>query len=155
MTTERLARLLATCGGIGYAPAGPGTAASLAAVVLAYSFVSVTAFPLIWLAALAVLAFGPAVWAAGVTARSLETADPSIVVIDEVVGQWLALSAASAGEWMHWAAAFALFRFFDIAKPFPLRRLERLPGGLGIVADDAAAGLCGIIMLASWRWFFD
>jgi phosphatidylglycerophosphatase A len=49
-------------------------------------------------------------------------------------------------------AAFLLFRLFDVVKPYPIRRLEHLPGGLGVVADDAAAGLCAMIVVAAWRW---
>ena len=69
-----------------------------------------------------------------------DVTDPGFVVIDEVVGQWIALLGSPA-DWRHGLIALVLFRLFDITKPFPVRRLERLPGGWGIVFDDVAAGL--------------
>jgi len=69
------------------------------------------------------------------------------VVIDEVLGQWLTLAGAAALNWKSWLAAFLLFRLFDIWKPFPVRQLEALPGGWGIVADDLMAGLYGALVL--------
>ncbi|NTV81952.1 MAG: phosphatidylglycerophosphatase A, partial [Candidatus Aminicenantes bacterium] len=71
--------------------------------------------------------------------------DPGRIVIDEVVGQLLAL-AFLPGAWVPVAVAFALFRFFDIIKPWPIRRLERLPGGWGIMADDVGAGLAAAVL---------
>jgi len=81
-------------------------------------------------------------------ARLLDAADPGCVVVDELVGQWVAFLPFHQPPWD--AAApwelfglFALFRFFDIVKPWPIRRIEAmLPGGLGVMADDVAAGLC-------------
>ena len=64
------------------------------------------------------------------------------VVVDEVLGQWLTLAGAPRLDtWQVWLAAFVLFRFFDIVKPFPVRRLEAIPGGAGIVIDDLGAGV--------------
>jgi phosphatidylglycerophosphatase A len=73
-------------------------------------------------------------------ARESGRKDPQFVVIDEVAGQWIALLGSRA-NWRHALIALLLFRLFDIAKPFPIRRLENLPGGWGIVFDDVAAGL--------------
>jgi len=67
--------------------------------------------------------------------------------VDEAIGQWVTLAGATAFNWKSWLAAFLLFRFFDIVKPPPVRQLEALPGGLGIVADDVAAGLLGALVL--------
>jgi phosphatidylglycerophosphatase A len=89
----------------------------------------------------------PAIWAAGETARQSGIEDPRFVVVDEVVGQWLALAGARVFNWKSWLAAFVLFRLFDIWKPFPVRQLESLPGGLGIVADDLMAGLYAALVL--------
>jgi phosphatidylglycerophosphatase A len=89
----------------------------------------------------------PGIWAAGRTARLIAKEDPAIVVVDEVLGQWLALLGAVVLNWKAFLAAFVLFRIFDIWKPQPIRRLERLPSGVGIVADDLAAGLYGAIIL--------
>jgi phosphatidylglycerophosphatase A len=79
------------------------------------------------------------VWVAGRYAAVRGGDDPQEVVIDEVAGQWLALLPLAL-EPLHYAVGFAAFRLLDTAKPWPIRRLERLPGGLGIMADDLAAG---------------
>ena len=102
---------------------------------------------------LAALAFAPAVWAATGTARALSAKDPQIVVIDEVIGQWIALAGAPLFNWKSCLGAFVLFRLFDIWKPAPVRQLENLPEGLGIVADDAMAGIYAALVLALSGWF--
>ncbi len=78
--------------------------------------------------------------------------DPSCVVLDEVVGLWIAVAPVSAGSWPQWVCALILFRAFDIGKPFGIRRLEALPGGRGVLADDVAAGACAMIGVAVVRW---
>ena len=69
------------------------------------------------------------------------------MVVDEVVGQWIALAGATALNWKSLAAGFVLFRLFDIWKPWPVNRLEDLHGGVGIVADDAMAGFYAAVVL--------
>ena len=96
---------------------------------------------------LGVLLAIPGIWAAGVTAREIKSKDPQIVVVDEVVGQWITLAGATAVNWHSFVLAFALFRIFDIWKPAPVRQLERLPGGIGIVADDMMAGVYAALVL--------
>jgi phosphatidylglycerophosphatase A len=91
---------------------------------------------LIWIAVSIVLG----VPAATIVARQSGRKDPQFVVIDEVAGQWIAL-LFSPVDWRHALIALVLFRFFDITKPFPVRQLESLPEGWGIVFDDVAAGL--------------
>ncbi len=139
----KLAFVLATWFGCGLAPIAPGTAGSLAAIVIAYFLPWPP--PAFALCALAITPLG--IWAAGVTAKQVGREDPGLVVIDEVAGQWLTLSAAATLNWKSLLLAFALFRLFDIWKPFPVNRLERLPGGLGIMADDLAAGLYGALVI--------
>jgi phosphatidylglycerophosphatase A len=102
---------------------------------------------------LAAVAFGPAVWAAGITAETLQRKDPSIVVVDEVIGQWISLAGARRFNWETYLAAFVLFRLFDIWKPPPVRQLEALPGGLGINADDVMAGIYAALVLFLAGWF--
>ncbi len=102
--------------------------------------------------AILALALTPAaIWAADVTARETGLKDPQIVVIDEVVGQWMTFAGlsswASPLSWRGWLAAFALFRAFDIWKPPPVRQLERLHGGTGIVVDDLMAGVYAALVL--------
>ena len=96
---------------------------------------------------LAALLFLPAVWAAGLTARTLQKKDPGLVVVDEVIGQWIALAGARTLTWETYLAAFVLFRLFDIWKPPPVRQLEALPGGWGINADDVMAGIYAALVL--------
>jgi phosphatidylglycerophosphatase A len=149
---------LATVFGCGYAPVAPGTAGSLAAVGIAWLLDRYCGFrPLdfLWLAAAITI---PAMWAADVAARAANKKDPGFVVIDEVAGLWGTLSGAGfAGashlNWKSWIAAFVLFRLFDIWKPPPVRQLERLPGGIGIVADDLMAGVYGALVLFAAGWF--
>jgi phosphatidylglycerophosphatase A len=81
-----------------------------------------------------------AVWAAGQVAAARGIPDPPEVVIDEIAGMWWAALLLPATPY-DLIAVFCLFRLFDVVKPAPISRLERLPGGLGIVADDVAAGL--------------
>jgi phosphatidylglycerophosphatase A len=103
----------------------------------------------ITIAALLVVFLFPGIWASTRTARILNTEDPGMVVIDEVLGQWLTLLGASTLNWKTFLAAFVLFRLFDIWKPWPIRRLENLPEGAGIVVDDLGAGLYGAIILSA------
>ena len=101
----------------------------------------------------ALLLLKPAVWSATAVERESGRKDPGMVVIDEVVGQWITLAGAVHLNWKSWLGAFILFRFFDIVKPPPARQCERLPEGLGIVADDAVAGVYGALVLLAAGWF--
>jgi phosphatidylglycerophosphatase A len=95
-----------------------------------------------------------AVWACETEAARRGQADPGPIVLDEVAGQWLALAVVALGRSQaagprEMAVAFVLFRVLDVVKPWPIRRLERLPGGWGIVADDLGAALAaGLLALA-------
>jgi phosphatidylglycerophosphatase A len=119
-------------------------AAALAIAILLHKYSGFTPLHFFWLAA---VLFFPAVWSAGVTARERNLKDPQIVVVDEVLGQWIALAGALSLNWKTFLAALALFRFFDILKPWPVRQLEALPGGLGINADDIMAGVYAALVL--------
>jgi phosphatidylglycerophosphatase A len=94
----------------------------------------------------------PSIWAADRTAAVRNSKDPQLVVVDEVLGQWIALAFVPALAPGWFAAAFLLFRAFDIWKPWPVRSLERLPGGTGIVADDIAAGAWAALVLKLAGW---
>jgi phosphatidylglycerophosphatase A len=148
-----LARVIATVFGLGYAPKGPGTVGSLGALLIAWLVSTYAGIGPLWFAALAAVLAIPGIWAADAVAKEIGRKDPQIVVVDEVVGQWLALAGASHLNWKSWLAAFALFRLFDIWKPPPVRQLERLPTGVGIVADDAMAGLYAALVLFAAGWF--
>lgn len=149
MTADVLvARVIATWFGCGYWPVGPGTAGSAAAVAIALVFAW---SPLTLVIATAVLLV-PATWAAHVEAKTSGRKDPGQVVVDEVAGQWLTLAGATALNWKSCLLAFLMFRALDIWKPPPARRLEGLPGGVGIMADDVMAGLYGALAVALAGW---
>ncbi len=150
-----VAMLFATGFGAGLAPIAPGTAGSAAALVVAGALA-------VWTSpthggslgqAVGLLMSGLAIAAVAVplstrAGRALRAKDPGCVVIDEVAGQLLASSPAPlflyrsiAAAAAAWIVSFLAFRFFDVVKPGPVRRLQELPEGLGIVADDVLAGL--------------
>jgi phosphatidylglycerophosphatase A len=135
--------------GAGLLKPGPGTYGSIAAVVLwfvaAHIFpVSATTFAVgTLIAAIVVTLIG--IPAATIVARESGREDPGHVVIDEVAGQLIALIAIPA-DWRHAAVSLILFRLFDILKPPPIRQLERLPEGTGIMLDDVAAGILALIV---------
>lgn len=150
---------------MGYAPVAPGTAGSLASVVLfalAHTFLQPAVFPIVYLAGLLVLLL-VAWWSTEQALRHWQSEDPQTVVIDEIVGQWVAYGGVifaewrqlTAGGWKYLVAGFILFRAFDVLKPFPIRRSEHLPGAAGVVVDDVLAGLyaaAGLILLARTGW---
>src|SRR6266852_9477289 len=142
------ATLVATFFGVGRLKPGPGTWGSLAtAIVWALAISRIPAASRTWatiVAAAAVTIIG--IPAATLVARSSGLKDPQFVVIDEVAGQLVALIAVPLA-WKTFLAGLILFRVFDIWKPFPIRRLERLPEGLGVVVDDLGAGLYALIIM--------
>mgnify|MGYP000926063085 CR=1 FL=1 len=153
--TTAVGKTLATFFGAGYWPKGPGTAGSIAAVLVAWALHTYAGWDQLAFMVLGILSMAPAIWASEVTARSLGAKDPQIVVVDEVVGQWITLSAAAhyEGAWP-WVIGLVLFRVFDIVKPWPVRQLEAVkPAGAGIVLDDVMAGVYGAAVLALLGWF--
>lgn len=172
---DYLALAIATCG-VGYLPLAPGTWGSLVAVGFYLAlrlavfgrfsnsletaearFHSMFLFgELLAIAVVSMLG----VWAASRTERVLNIKDPGKVVVDEVAGQLIALLSVPLvvdGLWWFWILlAFLLFRFFDIVKPYPARRLESLEGGLGIMGDDVIAGVyaaLGVMLAVCVSWF--
>lgn len=148
-----LAVVLATWFGCGLTPIGPGTAGSAAAVLIAVALHGWAGLAPFWFAILAAALIPPGVWSAGAVARALNRTDPGIVVVDEVIGQWITIAGAGALNLRSWIAAFVLFRLFDIWKPPPVRRLEKLHGGAGIVADDVMAGVYGAVVMIVLGYF--
>lgn len=137
-------RLVAVCGGIGYLPGAPGSAASLLTAGLCLVLLRLP-WPLYL--ALAAAVAGLAVAAASRTAAAMGERDPGVIVIDEVAGMLVAAIGLAPTPY-EVGAAFLLFRLFDVVKPSPIPRLEALPHGLGVVADDLAAGL-----FAAFTWW--
>ncbi len=151
--TERRAGVgvwIATCAGIGYFPFAPGTAGSALGVVLVvlldrlpFSRAGLTA--VLGLATGGLFALG--VWAGGKAEEFFERLDPGAAVIDEVVGQMIVFLERPHASWIWLLGGFLLFRFFDIVKPYPGRRAEKVHGGWGIMLDDAVAGAYGFAVL--------
>ncbi len=143
--------------GAGYGKPGPGTWGSAAAVLLwaAYAwFFHPTQYALaVALVAGIVFSVALGVPAAAIAARESGRKDPQFVVVDEVAGQWIALLGCPI-EWRHALICFVLFRLFDMTKPPPVRQLENLPEGWGIVFDDVAAGLYAWGIAALLRMWF-
>lgn len=132
----RFAHWIATCGPIGKSKVAPGTLGSLAALFIV---LLTNGHSAVLIASLLVLFF-VAVWSSGVTARDLGEHDPSVVVIDEVCGIMVSFLFVPI-DWRTLVVGFVGFRFFDVLKPPPLRLLEQIPKGFGIVLDDLAAGI--------------
>jgi phosphatidylglycerophosphatase A len=155
--TTKWAWTIATFFGAGYGKPGPGTWGSVAAFLLwaAETFLrhpsahTMLIGLLVWIT----VAIALGVPAATVVARESGRKDPQCVVIDEVAGVWIALLFCPP-DWIHGLIALILFRLFDITKPFPVRQLEQLPEGWGIVFDDVAAGLYALGVASLLRiWF--
>ena len=147
-TLDRIAVAIATAGGAGFAPKAPGTMGSLVGVGL-FGLITYSGwYSLYWPFLGAILAAGT--WSAGHVER-IYGHDNSKIVIDEVIGLMITIGfvrgPGTPAIAIELILGFSLFRFFDILKPFPLRRLERLSRGLGVVADDVGAGIYGLIVL--------
>ena len=135
--------LFGTALGLGLFPIAPATLASLVAVAVYYPLPMDGDSPAFIALIAASLAIGP--WACGSLTTDNDP-DPKRAVWDEVAGVWLTcLFLPKTLPWL--AAAFIVFRVLDVLKPWPIRRFERLPGGWGIMADDAAAGIAGAALL--------
>jgi phosphatidylglycerophosphatase A len=135
---------VATFFGAGFGKPGPGTWGSVGALLIwlvAALFLHLAQQTLtLWLLGGIAVTLLLGIPAATIAARESGRKDPGFVVIDEVIGQWIALLGSRA-NWRDALIAMVLFRIFDITKPFPVRQLEKLPEGWGIVFDDVAAGL--------------
>jgi phosphatidylglycerophosphatase A len=140
----RLAVLLSTVGYIGYFPVAPGTVGS-AAGLLVYALVMLSGSAWTEVAAI-VLVFAVGAWAATISERYFGGIDPGPVVIDEVLGMLVTLAFVPVGV-KGAVVGFFVFRVLDVIKPYPANHLERLHGGLGVMADDAAAAVYGNIVM--------
>lgn len=152
-TTTLFHIIIATGFGSGFSPFAPGTAGALLATVLWFGLAYFLP-PHLLLAVtgvLIVLFTIGGIYSANAL-ESLWGEDPSRVVVDEMVGVWIALLAAPAGHVWYAVAAFALFRLFDIFKPLGIRKMESLKGGVGVMMDDILAGVYSFILLLGARW---
>ena len=145
----RLAVFIATVAYAGYFPVAPGTVGSAVGLIV---------YLLVWWSqstavevGLIALVFVAGVWAGTTAERYFGGIDPGPVVIDEVLGMLVTLAFIPVG-WSGALAGFFLFRVFDVIKPFPAGRLERLHGGLGVMADDAMAAIYANLSLRALLW---
>jgi phosphatidylglycerophosphatase A len=146
---KALAYGLATCCGIGYSPLMPGTLASFLTVFILWIIqpLNVLILPVFLL-----ILMPCALWAASYVEYETKQHDPSIIVIDEVIGMTIAVMGLRASIYV-FLFAFLAFRFFDILKPFPINRTEILfSGGLGIIMDDVLAGLASSLCTLFFVW---
>ena len=149
---DRLLMAIATGFGLGYLPKAPGTWGTLLAFPIHY-LLSHLPLPLHILGILLIIIL--AIFTAGSAEKILDQPDPGIVVIDEVAGMLITLLLAPPTV-LAWGIAFALFRFFDIVKPFPVNWFDRrFHGGPGIVLDDLVAGVYGLICLQLIGYFLN
>lgn len=153
----RLSHVIATVGYVGHLKPAPGTWGSAAALPLAW-LIHLLGGP--WLLLVAILAgFAKGVWATRKETEGKENHDPSEIVVDELVGQWIALLPVSIGAahtgaaltalWPGWVAAFVLFRLFDIWKPGPIGWADRRNDAWGVMLDDVIAGIFAAIGVAA------
>ena len=143
--------LIATCLGLGYAPLAPGTFGSLPGLLLLWVLTSVGGPTVAAIGFVVVVGVG--IPAATAAERHFGKSDPGPVVIDEVAGQMLTLLYLPLNPTLL-IAGFFLFRILDILKPPPARKLETLPGGTGIMADDLMVGIYGNLVLQGAVWGF-
>ena len=141
---KSLSKIIATVFGIGYFPLAPGTLTSLVCVILYKLFLYKMDWP--YYLALLLLLFVIGAAASAAYASQMKTEDPQSVVIDEAMGQLLALFLLNP-DWYLLGIGFVLFLALDILKPFVIRKAEKIPGGWGIMMDDVVAGLIASIVL--------
>ena len=140
----RLGLFIATCGYLGYVPVAPGTFGSAAGLVV-FAAVRWSGSPALELAVIMLL-FAVGVWSANAAERHFGGVDPAPVILDEVVGMLITLAFLPVNV-TGAVVGFLLFRLFDVVKPWPANRLEAVHGGLGVMADDAMAGVYGNVAM--------
>ncbi|MEY4095754.1 MAG: Phosphatidylglycerophosphatase [Acidobacteriota bacterium] len=146
---KQLSVFVASFGYVGYFPIAPGTAGSAAGLVL-FAFIRWIGVPAVELGAIAAV-FAIGVWAANGTEAATGRKDPGIVVIDEVLGMLMTLALLPVSM-TGILVGFLLFRILDVIKPYPAAQFESLHGGLGIMADDAVAGLYAYLIMRGLIW---
>ena len=144
---NQLALLIATTLGVGYAPIAPGTFGSAAGLLLWAVMPRAASAHALTIVALFVVGS----WSGTVAERHFGRTDPGQVVIDEVMGMLITLFMNPVG-WRGALLGFLLFRIADVLKPFPANRLEALPGGIGVMADDAMAAVYANLALRAVLW---
>lgn len=140
----KISEWIATCFKVGYLPLAPGTWGSVFAILLWWAFlknVNIYIFGI-----LIIFSFLIGIVASNIVIDQRGDTDPSYIIIDELVGQWLALLFIPQ-EYFYIVISFISFRFFDIVKPWPISLIEKLPKGLGVMSDDFIAGLITLVLI--------
>ncbi|MEM7310848.1 MAG: phosphatidylglycerophosphatase A [Planctomycetota bacterium] len=149
---NRLKLAIVSCGFLGTSPFAPGTVGTLGGVAICWALAGTAQYPLwILIGAAAIYVVGRSLgdWSEQYAGKK----DPGIFVLDEVIGYMVTCLWVTGPSLLTLALAFFVFRFFDIFKPPPARRLEALGGGDGILLDDVVAGLYGLAVMAALRFF--
>ena len=146
-TLNTVAKAIATALGAGYSPIAPGTCGTAVTVPLAFALAPLPLWQYV-LVLIAITAVG--IWAADRADRVWGTHDTGRIVIDEVAGYLTTMTLVDRGHWAPLVVGFVVFRALDIAKPPPIRWLDRhVGGGFGVVIDDVAAGLVGMVIMVA------
>ena len=140
----KISEWIATCFKVGYLPLAPGTWGSVFAILLWWVLLKDLNTYIFGVVIIIFLLIGIVV--SNIIIDQSGDHDPSHIIIDELVGQWLALFLLPEG-FFNIAISFILFRFFDIIKPWPIRLIEKFPKGLGVMSDDLAAGLITLVLI--------
>lgn len=141
----RVGMFIATCGHVGYAPVAPGTFGSAIGVAL-FLLLRAAGVPAAGELAIIAVLFAVGVWSGNIAEHRLGGVDPAPIVIDEVAGMLITLALLPV-TLLGAVVGFLVFRVFDVVKPWPAGRFERLPGGLGVMADDAMAAVYGNLFM--------
>jgi len=141
---NRVSEWVATVFFVGHLPLAPGTWGSLAALIVWWQVIG--NLSLVLFIGLTVLITAVGIISSSQIVRRSQVSDPSRIVIDEWAGQWVALWGVPL-QWGYGLGAFLLFRLFDIWKPYPISRMEKLPHGWGVMADDLGAGFLALICI--------
>ena len=142
----QLIRAFTSVGYVGLIPGAPGTYGSLVTLPIVYFWSTQVTDNLLLTVGFIIVLTILGVFASNKIGQAMGIEDPGEIVIDELVGQWIALLAIPA-HWGFWLAAFILFRVFDIWKPWIIDKSQHLPGGLGVMIDDVLAGLLALFLI--------
>jgi len=156
---DQLALIIATGFGVGFIPFAPGTFGSILGLLIAYFLISVFSPDVILLQnsiiIVSVIITILGIWASTRAEKIFDQKDAGQIVLDEVCGQLISFLFIApylrrlGGQWIWWGiAGFILFRALDILKPYPLKELEQVRGGLGVMLDDIIAGLYAAVILS-------
>jgi phosphatidylglycerophosphatase A len=146
---RRLGLFIATCGYVGYAPVAPGTFGSAAGLVAFYLVRSTGSYTVEAAAIVALFLVG--IWSGTEAEHHFGGVDPAPVVMDEVVGMLITLAFIPV-NWVGALVGFLIFRILDVFKPWPAAGMEKLPGGLGVMADDGMAAIYGNLAMRALVW---